>query len=195
MQQQAVRTLSDPDQVQAISRPFRVEVLSLLREPDSAASVARMIDQPRQKVNYHLKELERVNLVQRVGERRKGNFVEQLFQAVARRFVVAPRFSWDVPTLERTLAEQVSLARLSAAGERLQRDAEALIDRAAFEGEELPSATAEVALRFEDEQARAAFLTGLLGAIKTLAKEHGSPGGEPYRLMLAAYPDRDGGES
>ena len=110
--QAAVVTLHDPAQINALSQPLRASVLEALREPDSAAGVARAVEIPRQKVNYHLKELERVGLVTHQGERRKGNFVEQLFQSTARRYVVAPGFGWDTERLSSALADQASLAQL-----------------------------------------------------------------------------------
>ena len=74
--------------LQALSHPLRVRILDALREPDSAAAVARRLGEARQKVNYHLKELERSGLVVRTGERRNGNFVESLYRAAARTLVV-----------------------------------------------------------------------------------------------------------
>src|SRR5690606_27027842 len=142
----AVQLIEDPVAVQALAAPVRLAVLNALREPDSAAGVGRAIGQPRQKANYHVRELERAGLVQNVGERRKGNFVEQLYQVSARRFIVSPRFTWDRDQLARALRDQVSLANLVDVGERLQRDATALLDRAATDGSEIASAavTAEV---------------------------------------------------
>lgn len=189
MSQAAIKMLVEPGQVQVLAQPLRVAVLEALRNPDSAAGVSRIVGKPRQKVNYHLKELERAGLVQRVGERRKGNFVEQLYQSVAKRFVVAQQFAWDVEKLSATLADQVSLAELSAAGERLQHDASVLLDLAAYEGRQIPSATAAVDVRFEDESSRAAFMQEYLETLKHLLNKHGSPKGAAFHVITATYPD------
>src|SRR5262245_23815025 len=66
----SVYQVDDAETLQALSHPTRVAILEALREPASAASVARTIGQPRQRVNYHLKELEHAGLVERVGEER-----------------------------------------------------------------------------------------------------------------------------
>jgi hypothetical protein len=42
--------------------PLRLRLLEQLREPDSAAGLARRLCLPRQKVNYHLRELEKQRL-------------------------------------------------------------------------------------------------------------------------------------
>jgi hypothetical protein len=50
--------------------------------------------------------------------------------------VISPRSTWgDDPRRAAALADQVSLGTLVAHGEQLQRDAAALLDRAAFDGE------------------------------------------------------------
>ena len=157
--------------------------------PDSAAGVARAIGQSRQLVNYHLKELERAGLIVAAGERRKGNFVEQLFRAVASTFVVSPRLVWSGPDRERALADQASLEHLVVMGERLQRDATVLLDRAAFDGEEIESATVEGEMRFADEAARSAFMTDYLSMLGPLLKKYGTKRGLRYRVAVAAYPE------
>src|SRR5437870_2531589 len=98
-----------------------------------------MVDEPRQNVNYHVKELERAGLVRQVGERRNGNFIETLYQAVAPTIVVSPRATWSDRSRLKTLKDQVSLGNLVLVGERLGHDAAALLDRATFDGEDVPS--------------------------------------------------------
>jgi DNA-binding transcriptional ArsR family regulator len=184
-----VRIVDDLDEVQALTHPLRLAVLGALREPDSAAGVARAIRQSRQLVNYHLKELDRAGLVERAGERRKGNFVEQLYRAVAQSFSVSPRLAWSGPERHRALGDQVSLDHLVAMGERLQRDASELLDRAAFDGEEIPSASVTTDVRFASEDQRTAFLREYVDAVTKLARKHGSRRGTSYRVLFATYPD------
>jgi DNA-binding transcriptional ArsR family regulator len=181
--------LDDPEQVTALAHPLRVALLDALREPDSAAGAARRIGESRQKVNHHVKALLDVGLVRLVGERRSGNFVEQLYQAVARRFVVSSAFAWTRERLVRALRDQASLSKLLDLGERLQRDATALLDRAAAQGDEVPSATAEAELGFASAAERARFLNEYLAAIGPLLERYGSRRGERYRVALAVYPE------
>lgn len=184
-----VRIVEDLDEVQALTHPIRLAVLGALREEDSAAGVARAIRQSRQLVNYHLKELERAGLVERAAERRKGNFVEQLYRSVAPSFTISPRLAWSGTERTRVLRDQVSLDRLVAMGERLQRDASELLDRAAFDGDQIDSASVDAEVRFADDAARSAFMTEYLALLGPLLKKHGSRAGAAFRVALAIYPD------
>ena len=190
MTRSAVRVgvLEDPDQVSALAHPIRVEILDVLREPNSAAGVARVLGQPRQKTNYHVKALLDAGLLRAAGERRTGGFVEQLFESVASTFVISPRLAWSGDRRVAALAQQLPLERLVELGERVQRDAVELLDRAAFDGEEIPSAAVEATVRFSSEEERAAFLGEYLAAVKPLFKKYGSRRGDQFTVALAVYP-------
>ena len=184
-----VKLVDEPEGLQALSHPVRVQVLEALRQPASAADAARQVGHPRQNVNYHVKELERAGLVRRVGERRKGNFIEGLYQAVASTFVVSPRAAWGDQRRIEAMRDQFSLERLVHLGERLERDAAVLLDRAAFDGEQIASVAVEADVHFASERDRAAFLEEYLEAVGPLFRKYGRRGGAPYRVALAAYPD------
>ena len=186
--QTAVVLLEDSRQIGALSHPIRARILKALRTPGTAAGLARQIGRSRQAVGYHLKELERVGLVRSAGERRKGSFVEQLYQATARRFLVSPRFASDPERLAALFRDQVALAQLSELGERLQCGAAELIERATETGEQIPSATVDAEVRFPDEAARAAFLAEYVESLKSLLAKHGGSEGRLFRVALAAYP-------
>jgi DNA-binding transcriptional ArsR family regulator len=74
----AVDVIEDSERAAALLSPMRLQLVESLREPDSAAGVARKLGLPRQKVHYHLRELERAGLVEVLEERRKGNVVAPL---------------------------------------------------------------------------------------------------------------------
>jgi DNA-binding transcriptional ArsR family regulator len=186
-----VKVVDAPDALQALGHPTRLKMLDALREPASAAATARAVGQSRQNANYHLKELERAGLVTRVGERRNGNFVETLYQSTAGTVVVSPRAAWSDPRRLQALADQVSLENLVVLGEHLSGDAVALLDRAAFDGEEIASAAVEAQAAFPDEATREAFLGEYVAALSRLLTRYGSSSGHRYRVVLAAYPDPD----
>jgi DNA-binding transcriptional ArsR family regulator len=188
-----VHVVDDPEVLAVLGHPLRIRILEALREPASAATVAREVGQPRQNVNYHLKELERAGLVVPVEERRVRNFIETRYQAVARSFVVSPQIAWADPRRIDALRSQHSLERLVLVGEQVQRDAAALLDRAAFDGEQIASAAVEVDVHFADERDRAAFLDEYLQAIRELTARHGARDGLPYKVVVAAYPIADTG--
>ena len=190
--QASVAIVRDPSQVSALAHPLRARIVDALRTPGTAAGVARTFGRSRQLVTYHVKELERVGLLRRTGERRKGNFVEQLYEATARRFVVSSRFATDPERLAEAFRDQVSLARLAELGERLQQDAAGLIDAAGHEDPPVPSATVQAEVRFPDAASREAFLAEYVETLEALLARHGARDGERYHVALAAYPHLEG---
>jgi hypothetical protein len=185
----SVVSLEDPVAIACATHPVRTAILESLRSPSTAAAVARMIGQTRQNVTYHIRELERAGLVRHVGERHAGTFIEQLYQAVATTFVISTRSTWADPQARaRTLADEASLGELFEAGERLQRDTAALLDRAVFDGEHIPSASVATDVRFADQASRESFLREYIDGLTALTRKYGDRQGAPYRLLLAAYP-------
>jgi DNA-binding transcriptional ArsR family regulator len=183
-----VHVVADIESLQSLCHPLRVRILEALREPGSAATVARGVGESRQRVNYHLKGLERAGLVESIGERRTGNFMETLYRSVAESFVVSPQVAWSDPRRVEALRRQHSLETLVTVGERLQRDAVSLLDRAAFDAEEIASAAVEADVHFADERDRAAFLADYLASLRELCDRYGAPTGEPYRVVVAVHP-------
>lgn len=186
-----VEVLDDPGQVAALAHPLRVAILDALRTPGSAAGVARALGETRQKVNHHVKALLDAGLLRPRGERRNGNFVEQLYQAVAGSFMVSPRLACGGDRRVDALRSQVPLEHLTELGERVQRDAIELLDRAAFDGDEIPSLSVEATVRFPDEASRAAFMDEYLALLKPLLRKHGARAGDAFRVVTAVYPERN----
>jgi DNA-binding transcriptional ArsR family regulator len=184
-----IHELDGPEELAALTHPLRVRLLSELRTARSAAEAARRIGEPRQKVGYHLHALLDAGLVVAAGERRRGNLVEDLYQARARSFVVSPGLLRGDPQ-ERALADQLPLEHLVELGGRVQRDATTLLDAAAFDGLEVAAAAVTAEVRFPDDATRAAFLDDYLAAVAPLLERHGAPtGASPYRVVLAVYPE------
>jgi hypothetical protein len=84
----------------------------------------------------------------------------------------------------------VPLEHLTELGERIQRDAIELLDRAAFDGEDIPSLSVEASLRFPDEASRAAFMAEYLDQLEPLLRKHGAREGGAFRVVTAVYPER-----
>ena len=83
--------IESTDQAATIMDPVRLRILALLRRPDSAASVARSLGLPRQRVGYHIRALQQAGLILSVGERRTSNYIEHLLQASAEFYAISPR--------------------------------------------------------------------------------------------------------
>jgi|SRR5262245_9006225 len=184
--------VDNPEQLAALTHPTRLRILDALRAPDSAAGVARRLGEPRQRVNHHVRELVKAGLLVDAGERRKGNFVEHLYESAGGTFVVSPRLTWGDGARLQAIADQVSLHHLVDVGERLQRDAAALLDRAAFDGAQIPSATVEATVRFPDAAARAGFLDEYLELAARLIERHATSEGEAYTVACVVHPTPEG---
>lgn len=130
--------------------PMRLRILEHLVDPDTAAGVARHLRLPRQKVNYHLRQLEARGLVRLVEERTAGNSTERRVQAAARRLAVSPRLLGRLAA-DREDTGVAGAARLLAAAARLERHAaESGGDGAGVVDAELRLAPAEVGPFLED---------------------------------------------
>src|SRR5262245_7358439 len=184
--------IETPDELAAITHPTRLRILDALRVADSAAALVGRRGRARQRINHHVRELAKVGLLVEAGERRKGNFVEQLYESAGGTFVVSARVTWSDGARLRAIADQVSLHNLVEFGERLQRDAALLLDRAAFDGEQVPSAAVEATVRFADAQTRAAFLEEYLALTSRLVEQYAAPEGVAFTVALAVYPSTEG---
>ena len=83
------RILRRHAEASALLDPLRLRLLRHMEFPISASGLARRLRLPRQRVNYHLRELERQGLARLIQERKVGNCTERLVQAVATRFVLS----------------------------------------------------------------------------------------------------------
>lgn len=85
-----LRVVNDADQARSLLDPTRRSILALLRDPGSSSTVAHSLGLPRQRVNYHVREMEKEGLLHHIENRRRGNCVERIVQAVALRYLLDP---------------------------------------------------------------------------------------------------------
>jgi DNA-binding transcriptional ArsR family regulator len=171
--------------------PVRAAILAALVVPGSAATLAPRLGLARQKVNYHVRALERHGLVQLVEERRKGNVMERVVQASAASYVISPAALAAVQPDPSRAPDRMSARWLLAVAARMVRDVGALVTRAARAGRPVATFAMDGEIRFASAAARAAFAAELTGAITSLvAKYHDehAEGGRDHRLVIAVHP-------
>src|SRR4051794_24111522 len=171
--------------------PIRARLLAELVQPGSASSLAVRVGQPRQKVNYHLRELERHGLVELVEERRRGNMTERVLQATASSYVISPAALAAVEPDPARSPDRLSARWLLAVGARLVRDVGILITGASKAGQRIATYALDGEVRFATAQDRAAFAEELTNAVTGLvAKYHDESGarGRAYRIVVAVHP-------
>jgi DNA-binding transcriptional ArsR family regulator len=174
------------EQAAQLLHPLRGEILSRLSEPASAAEVARELGESPQRINYHMKALEKVGLVRRAGTRQIKNLVEVLYIALARTYILADTLSLGENERKR-LQDQRSLRHLIDISERITSDVLQLLDRT-DETEQIPSAALHTTLSLRDEREREQFLADYMELMGQLAAKYQSEDGTPYKLTLTVYP-------
>jgi DNA-binding transcriptional ArsR family regulator len=186
-----VAVIGDPAAAGISLDPVRARLLAELAEPASATMLAARVGLPRQKVNYHLRALERHGLVELVEERRKGNCTERLLRATAASYVISPAALAPVQPDPGRVPDRVSAAWLLAVAARLVRDVGDLIGGAARAGQRVATVALDGEVRFASAADRAAFAEELAGAVADLvARYHhpAAPGGRDHRLVVALHP-------
>ncbi|TQR30765.1 winged helix-turn-helix domain-containing protein [Brevibacillus brevis] len=184
-----------PEQAMALLNPLRAEILSRLAAPASAAEVARGINEIPQRVNYHLKALEKVGLVRRVGSRQVRNLVEVLYLAIARTYVLSEGLNWGNDTVQQ-MKDQGSLSHLVQTAERIKRDAMLLLERSDQEVE-VPSASLNASIQLASAEQRSAFVEEYVQLVNQLVAKYQpkEKGQETYQVVLAVYPKQGGDEA
>lgn len=181
----------------AILHPLRSRLLSMAREPASATELARKLGLPRQRVNYHVRELERAGLLRAAGRRRRRNLIEQRYVATARSYVLSPGLLGPLAPDWRSIEDTASSDYLLALAEQVRSDVSRASEEAAAEGKRLSTLSVKSQFRFETPEERTRFAEAVRQAlVEVIARytspnlrENGRPGrGRPYRLVLACYP-------
>ncbi|MDA0636238.1 helix-turn-helix domain-containing protein [Nonomuraea sp. MCN248] len=186
-----VTVIEDPAAAEASLDPMRSRLLAELVEPGSATSLAAKVGLARQKVNYHLRTLEKHGLVELVEERKKGNVTERVMQAKAASFVISPvALSAVQPDPERA-PDRLSARWLLAVAAKLVRDVGALITGATAAGKRVATFAIDGEVRFASAADRAAFAEELAEAVARLVNKYHdeqAEGGRDHRLVVAVHP-------
>ncbi len=187
----AIKTIESVAQAAALMNPLRLRLLDELHEPDSATGLARKLDLPRQKLNYHLRELESQGLVEFVEERRKGNCVERVVRAVARSYVISPSTLGEIGADPDRVEDRLSSAYLVAVAARAIRDLGVLRQRADRAGKKLATLTLQADVRFGSAAEQNAFATELAQVLANLAAKYHdekAPRGRLFNFFVGGYP-------
>jgi DNA-binding transcriptional ArsR family regulator len=189
--------VSEMPRAAALFHPLRLRILDSLHEPDSAAGVARRLRLPRQKVNYHLRELARARFLEPAGERRRRNMIERRYRATARGYILSPELLGRLGLPRERAEDAFSAATLLGLMALGQMELGRAVQEAREQGKRLATVSISSELRFESAEQRARFLAELRRAVVEVIGRHASPyrlddgsagPGRPYRLMLGCYP-------
>ena len=192
-----LESVSNAQRAGVLLHPLRLEILSRARTARSATEIAAELDLPRQKVNYHVRELARAKFLRKAGRRRKRNLYEQRYVATARSYVLSPELLGPVEADRRRIEDRLSAAFLLALSAQVQGELGRAATEATEQGKRLSTLSIDSEIRFETAEQREGFAVALRDAISRVIADHtspaerpdGSPGpGRPYRLVLGCYP-------
>lgn len=85
-----VLVLRDLECIKAIAHPRRVDILKTFdKEPLSAKQLSEILDEPHAKINYHIKTLYNVGILELVEEKIKSGIVEKYYYPTANNIVIS----------------------------------------------------------------------------------------------------------
>jgi DNA-binding transcriptional ArsR family regulator len=189
-----VAVIDDSAAAGASLDPIRVRLLAELVVPASATTLAATLGLPRQRVNYHLRTLERHGLIELAEERRKGNCTERVMRATASSYVISPAALAAVQPDPARSPDQLSARWLLAVAARLVRDVGERIAGATKAGKRVATFAVDGEIRFASARDRAAFADELGDAVTGLVRKYhhaGAERGRDYRLVVALHPSTE----
>lgn len=107
-----VVVLRDLEQIKAISHPYRIEILACFEEkPATAKQIADKMGEPHAKINYHIKTLQKMEILQLVDERAKSGIIEKYYLPTAKKYVVykAITNSSEAGSFERSFDDYIKI--------------------------------------------------------------------------------------
>lgn len=192
-----LETVVSPRRASALLNPMRLRLLRLAQAPASATEMARRLNLPRQRVNYHVRELARSGFLRPAGRLRKRNWIEQRYVATARSYVLSPDLLGPLSPDWRAIRDTASADYLLALAEQVRSDVSRVEEEARREGKRVSTLSVKSQFRFQSPAQRAEFADAIRRAIVEVIARHSSPDrsasgrpgrGRSYRLVLACYP-------
>ncbi len=188
---ESVAVIDDPAAAEVSLDPMRARLLAALAEPGSASTLAGRTGLARQKINYHLRALERHGLIELVEERKRGNCTERVLRATAASYVISPAALAAVAPDPGRSSDQLSARWLLALAARLVGEVGELITRARAAGQPVATFAIDSQIVFASAADRAEFARELSETVKDLAARYhrqNAPGGRAHRLVVALHP-------
>lgn len=189
-----IALIDQPDCVRLALSPLRRQLLERLRRPGSASQIAAELTIGRQRVNYHLRALERAGLLELVEERQRRGCTERVLVTRARLFVVDPTVVTGGDP--RSAAARPGAAQDRFAAEHLINSAAATVRdvarmqvRAQEQGTRLLTVTIDTELSFASPADLERFADKLADFVaREAAALASTPGSRRYRLVIGAHP-------
>ena len=188
---ESIGVLAGQQRLAAVLSPVRRRLLENLQSPDSATGLARKLGLPRQKVNYHIRQLEAAGLVELSEEKARRGCTERYVRLTARAFVISPEFLKGLAADPEQLRDKYSSAYLVAMAGRAVRDVAILRERAEKAAERLATMALEAEISFGSPVDFQAFSEELTAHILQLAAKYNNSNlksSRRFRLFAGSHP-------
>ena len=191
MSTSSITLLDRADRLKVALSPIRRRLLDRLRTPASATELAAEMDLGRQRVNYHLRELEKAGLIHLVEERQRRGCVERILAARADAFVVDPSVmgARRPRAINAAAQDRFSADHLIDAAGDVVRNVARMQTRAEQEGTRLLTFTIDTEVSFRTPADFERFTTALAAFVAREGGNVHAPGeGRRYRILLGGHP-------
>jgi DNA-binding transcriptional ArsR family regulator len=193
-----VALLDEPDRLRIGLSPIRRRLLERLRQPASATQLASELAMGRQRVNYHLRALEKAKLVDLVEERQRRGCIERILVARAQAFIVDPSVmtaktgsnsAAGIGGVSRTAQDKFSAEHLIDTAADMVRDVTRMRALAEKQGTRLLTFTMQTDISFAEPDDLERFTTAVAELVaREAAKFHTPAGGRRYRVVIGGHP-------
>lgn len=186
--------ITDAQQAALLMQPVKARILDSLNEPATTAELAKRFDQPRQRLGYHVRQLEQAGLIQVVDQTRNRNCLGRRLQAIARKFYVAPDAAGedlaDHDALAAEIRDRFSSSWLIGQSARAVREVAELSELARAANKKLPTLSLDSVVSFDNAEDQEAFAQELTELLAALVSRYDSDGqnARQFRLLSACYP-------
>ncbi len=179
--------IDDAERARLALSPMRRRLLTALRKPGSASSLAADLDLPRQRIGYHLRALEKAGLIELVEERKRRGFVERVFIARANAFFVDPSILGE-PS-EAVVQDRFAADHLVSVAAGIVRDVSRMRQAADEAEQRLLTFTVEADVGVDTPAQLDAFAEEVAEAVARLARKYSAEGSKRrYRMVVGAHP-------
>ncbi len=189
--QASVNIIEDSKTASSLLNPMRRQMLEHLKEQNTASGLARILHITRQKVNYHLRELEKRGLVEFVKENKRGNCVERILQATARSYLISLESVGQLPLDVKQIKNEFSSTYLVAVASNMINEVAQLKSKAEKANKKLATFTLQSEIRLASPKSLHNFTEELSKfTAKLVAKYHDerTPKGRKYKFNICAHP-------
>lgn len=193
MSESALAVVRGAAEAGALLHPMRMRILDALRAPASATAVAKQLGFPRQKVNYHLRELEKAGFIEEMEQRRAGNCIERIVRAKASHYLIHPEMLGDLAADPDAIEDRFSSTYLIALAAQTVREVATAQQQAEKSKKRLATFSLQTDVRFATAADRKAFANELSNVVAGLvARYHDEDddGGRTFRFVMGGYPSR-----